>query len=245
VKTIKALLLTILLFWPVPGSAQDRGFDRGFISVNAVSQASGNRRVHDTLSYPPSDPTQRYRVDYETPGGPAFDVGGGMPVGRSLSLGLAVSRFGRASRTDIDSVDFFARRGTVVYLGHEQLGYHLQTSWIVRVTDRLDVAFFAGPSLFSVRRTRVTDVEITEVEPLPGDDYVPEPMVTGVSTRGVTHRLAGYNYGFDFTFRIAERVGVGILARTAQSIPLSVGGGHREVPVAGGSHVGIGMRFRF
>ena len=242
-KTIKALPLTILLFWPAPGSAQDRGLHRGFIHVNALSQASVNRRVHDTLNHPPSDPTQRYRVDYETPDGPAFDVGGGMPVGRNLSVGLAVSRFARSSRTDIDSADSSARWGTVVYLGHRQFGYHLQASWIARVADRLDVAFFAGPSLFSVRRARVTDVEL--IEPGPGSEYTPEPRVTGVSSRAVKHRLAGYNYGFDFTFHIAERVGVGILVRTVQSIQLSGHGARAEVPAAGGSHVGIGMRLRF
>ena len=69
-------------------------------------------------------------------------------------------------------------------------------------------------------------------------------MVAGVSTRGVKHRLAGYNYGFDFTFRIAERFGIGLLVRTAMSFRPSVSG-HTGVPVAGGSHVGLGARFHF
>ncbi len=244
-RTSKALTLALALLWPVAGGAQDRAFDRGFVDVNAVSQASSSPRVRHMLRYPPSDPTQRYQVGYEVPDGPAFDISGGMRISPNLSVGLAVSRFGRSSRTDVDSVDVFARRGTVVHLGHRQRGYHLQTSWVVRVADRLDVAFFAGPSLFSVLQTRVTDVAVREVEPWSGSDYIPEPRVTGVSTRGVKHRLAGYNYGFDFTFRLAERVGIGILVRTAMSIRPSVSGRHTEVPVAGGSHVGIGARFRF
>ena len=241
-KTIKPLSLTFLLLWPTAGNAQELAFHRGLVSVNAVSQASSSLRVRQTLSYPPSDPTQRYQVGYEIPDGPAFDISGGMRIRPNLSVGLAVSRFGRASRTDVDSVDVFARRGTVVNLGHRQHGYHLQTSWIVPATDRLDVAFFAGPSLFSVHQTRVTDVQVRES--LPGSDYTREPMVTDVSTRAVKHRLAGYNYGFDFTFRIAERFGIGILVRTAMSFRPSVSG-HTKVPVAGGSHVGIGARFDF
>ena len=241
-RTSKALTLAFALLWPVAGSAQDRAFDRGFVDVNAVSQASSSPRVRHMLRYPPSDPTQRYQVGYEVPDGPAFDISGGMRISPNLSVGLAVSRFGRSSRTDVDSV---ARWGTVVHLGHRQRGYHLQTSWVVRVADRLDVAFFAGPSLFSVLQTRVTDVAVRAVEPLPGSDYTPEPRVTGVSTRGVKHRLAGYNYGFDFTFRLAEQVGIGILVRTAMSIRPSVSGRHTEAPVAGGSHVGIGARLRF
>ena len=157
-RTSKALTLALALLWPVAGSAQDRAFDRGFVDVNAVSQASSSPRVRHMLRYPPSDPTQRYQVGYEVPDGPAFDISGGMRISPNLSVGLAVSRFGRSSRTDVDSVDVFARRGTVVHLGHRQRGYHLQTSWVVRVADRLDVAFFAGPSLFSVLQTRVTDV---------------------------------------------------------------------------------------
>ena len=243
-KAIKSSLLTISLLWPTAGNAQDRAFDRGFVSVNAVSQASSSLLVRHTLNYPPSDPTQRYQVGYEIPDGPAFDIGGGMRIRPNLSVGLAVSRFSRAGRTDVDSVDIGERWGTVVHLGHRQRGYHLQTSWVVRATDRLDVAFFAGPSLFSVLQTRVTDVQVREVEPLPGSEYIREPMVTGVSTRGVKHRLAGVNYGFDFTFRIAERFGIGILVRTAMSIGPSVSG-HTRVPVAGGSHVGIGARIRF
>ena len=170
VRTSKALTLALALLWPVAGGAQDRAFDRGFVDVNAVSQASSSPRVRHMLRYPPSDPTQRYQVGYEVPDGPAFDISGGMRISPNLSVGLAVSRFGRSSRTDVDSVDVFARRGTVVHLGHRQRGYHLQTSWVVRVADRLDVAFFAGPSLFSVLQTRVTDVAVREVEPWSGSD---------------------------------------------------------------------------
>lgn len=244
-KTIKPLLFMLLLLWPTAGNAQELASHRGFVSVNAVSQASSNLRVRHTLSYPPSDPTQRYQVDYEIPDGPAFDISGGMRVRQNLSVGLAVSRFGRASRTDVDSVDVFARWGTVVHLGHRQRGYHVQTSWVVRVADHLDVAFFAGPSLFSVLQTRVTDVQVSEAKSLPGSDHIREPMVTGVSTRTVKHRQIGYNYGFDFTFRITERVGIGILVRTAMSMTPSVSGRHTDVPVAGGSHVGIGARLHF
>ena len=243
-KTIKPLSLAFLLLWPSAGSAQERAFHRGFINVNAISQASSSLRARHVLRYPPSDPTQRYQVDYAVPDGPAFDISGGMRVRPDLSVGLAVSRFSRASRTDVDSIDFFARRGTVVYLGHRQRGYHVQTSWVVRATDRLDVAFFAGPSLFSVLQRRVTDVQVSEARPLPGSDHIREPMVTGVSTRAVKHRQAGYNYGFDFTFRITERFGIGILVRTAMSFTPSVSG-HTEYPVPGGSHVGMGARLRF
>ena len=78
----------------------------------------------------------------------------------------------------------------------------------------------------------------------PGSDHIRPPMVTGVSTRVVKHRQGGYNYGFDFTFRITERFGIGILVRTAMSFVPSVSG-HTKVPVAGGSHVGIGARLHF
>ena len=246
-KTSKSsLLAAFAMLWPAAGAAQDPAFERGFINVNLVSQASNRAPiVQQTLSHPPSDPAQRYLVRYETAHGPAFDVGAGVRVGRNRSVGLAVSRFGRASRTDVDSVDVFARWGTVVHLGHQQLGYHLHTSWVVRVADHLDVAFFAGPSLFSVLQTRVTDVQVSEARSLPGSDHIREPMVTGVSTRTVKHRQVGYNYGFDFTFRITEGVGIGILVRAAMSMTPSVSGRHTDVPVAGGSHVGIGARFRF
>ena len=92
-KTTRLMVLVLSLFWPVAGNAQDRAFERWFISVNAVSQASNRSTVYDPLSHPPSDPIQRYGVDYVTPDGPAFDLGGGMRVWRNLSVGLGASRF--------------------------------------------------------------------------------------------------------------------------------------------------------
>ena len=77
--------------WLWGDAAQELAFHRGFVSVNAVSQASSSRRVRHTLSYPPSDPTQRYPVGYQVPDGPAFDISGGMrirPNRRSCSIAV-------------------------------------------------------------------------------------------------------------------------------------------------------------
>lgn len=240
-RAMGTTLLALALLWPATGNAQDRAF----VSMNAISQASNDATSERALNHPPSDPTLRYEVASRASSGSAFDVAGGMRVWRSVSLGLAVSHFSGARRTDVDSRDRSARRGTVVRLEHRQLGYHVQMRWAVRVADRLDVAVFAGPSVFRVRHARVTDVEVVEGRRFPDSDYIPPLQVAGVTARDVTDRRPGFNYGFDFTVRVTDRVGVGILVRTAESIRLSSYGNDGAVPVAGGSHVGIGARVRF
>lgn len=244
-KTTRLMVLVLSLLWPVAGNAQDRAFERWFVSVNAVSQASNRSTASDSLNHPPSDSAQRYGVNYAMPDGPVFDLGAGVRVGHNVSVGLAVSRFDAVVRHSIDSRDPSARRGTVVHLDHRQLGYHLQASWVVRVADRLDVAFFAGPSVFRVRRARVADVDIADGAGVPMSDFTWLPRVIGVTAQEVTDRLPGYSFGFDFTVRLTDRLGLGILARTTGSIAPSRHGRDRTLPVAGGSHVGIGARVRF
>ena len=244
-KTTRLMLLILSLLWPVAGNAQDHAFERWFISVNAVSQASNRSTVYDPLSHPPSDPIQRYGVDYVTPDGPAFDLGGGMRVWRNLSVGLAVSRFDAVVRHAIYRLDPSAQRGTMVHLDHRQLGYHLQASWVVRVADRLDVALFAGPSVFRVRYGRAADVEIADDASVPMSDFACCPGLIGVTAQDVTDRLPGYSFGFDFTVRLTDRIGLGLLARVTGSTGSSRHGGDGPLPVAGGSHIGIGARVRF
>lgn len=244
-KTTRLMVMVLSLLWPAAGNAQDRAFERWFISVNAVSQASNQSTVSDSLSHPPSDPAQRYDVAYSTPDGPAFDLGGGMRVWRNLSVGLAVTRFDAVVRHSIDSLEPAVHRGRVVHLDQRQLGYHLQASWVVRVADRLDVAFFAGPSVFRVRRARVADVDIADGASVPMSDFACCPGLIGATAQDVTDRLPGYSFGFDFTVRLTDRLGLGILARTTGSIAPSRHGRDRALPVAGGSHVGIGARVRF
>ena len=243
-KAIRLMLLVPPLLWPVAGNAQDHVLERGFISVNAVSQASNGFALREeTLSHPPSDPARRYGVSYSTPDGPAFDFGGGMRVWRNVFVGLAVSRFDAVGRTDVDSLDPSAPMRTAVHLSQRQLGYHLQAGWAVRVADRLDAAFFAGPSVIRVRHARVTDVEVARGGGSPMDDFVRLPGVISVTAQDVTDYLPGYSFGFDFTVRLTDRLGLGLLARTTASIGLSRPG--RDGVIAGGSHVGIGARYRF
>ena len=246
-KTIGLMLLALSLLWPVDGNAQDRAFERGFISVNAVSQVSNLSTALDTPSFVPSDPAKRYGVGYSPPDGSAFDLGGGLRVWRNLSIGLAVSRFDAVGHATIDSLDpfTFSRHWTVAHRRHRQLGYHLQASWVVRVADRLDVAFFAGPSVFRVRHARVDGVEIADGVDVPMDNFVWLPSVVSVTTQEVTDRFPGYSFGFDFTVRLTDRIGLGVLARTTGSLGLTRHGRGRVLPVAGGSHVGIGARVRF
>lgn len=126
--------------------------------------------------------------------------------------------------------------GSEVTVEHRRIAYHTRLAWTVPITDRFDVAFFAGPSVFSVRHARVADVAMTPLEFVPG--HVVSPAVSGAMTRGVP----GLNYGFDFIVHANDRVGVGIQSSYTGS---TLSGGNESRLTVGGAHLGLGARFRF
>jgi hypothetical protein len=95
---------------------------------------------------------------------------------------------------------------------------------------------FGGPTWFMVDQDLVTAVTVTDSYPFDTASFA------GTATVRQSKSKAGFNVGGDLTWLLRPRVGVGVDVRFSRAeIPLT----DTATIVAGGAHVGAGMRFRF
>jgi hypothetical protein len=109
-------------------------------------------------------------------------------------------------------------------------GVHLKAVWFIPLSDKLDVAFSAGPSFISVSQELVSG------------DVVANTQNIAVTTSKESGTAKGVNVGFDGTYLFRPQFGVGLTIQYA--------GGSVDLPSvssvkAGGFQIGIGARVRF
>jgi hypothetical protein len=247
VKKGTLLIAGLLLLGAVDASAQMEWAGRGFVNINGSFQV-GDKSFTDTLTEQLYDETATYDLTNEFSGGALFDVSGGVWVWRNLAAGLGVSNFSTTSTITLAGTVphplFFNRPRAVTHqqggLDHRQLGWHFQLTWLVPVTDKLDVAFFGGPSVFNVRQRVATQMEIVETG-MPFDTATVNRVVTQESSQNGF----GRNVGVDFTYLFTDALGGGIMLRWAgASVDFPSSGGTQSVD-AGGFQMGFGARLRF
>lgn len=246
-RRVSWLLLVVLAGGVSDVGGQTRRTERGFLTASLFSQWTSDAGFTAPLSHPPSAPALHYDIRHDLgDGGLTVELGGGLRVWRNMSAGLVVSMHGAPA-----TVHAHAQRrnfgpsgderppiyGDYVTFDHRQTAYHGRLTWTVPVTDRFDVAFFAGPSVFRVRHARVADVVMTPLELWPGHSV--SPSVAGATTR----RVLGLNYGFDFIIRVNRHVGVVI--QSSDTVSTLSGGNESPRPSVGGAHLGIGARLGF
>ena len=109
----------------------------------------------------------------------------------------------------------------------------------MRLSNRLDVALSAGPSLFLVTQDRVSEVAVEEA----GAPYT-EVLATPVKEAARTEAF-GRNVGFDLTYRLARHLGAGVFVRWTEARAKLPEFGPDTTVEAGGLQSGLGLRFRF
>jgi hypothetical protein len=112
--------------------------------------------------------------------------------------------------------------------------------WLMPLTERFQAVVFGGPSRFVVKQLLVANVQYDESYPYDEIRYAGAEPIQQQGAR------IGYNAGADLSFFFSRHVGVGALVRLSRAtvkLP-SADGGEAEI-VAGGTHVGAGVRFRF
>ena len=248
------LIASLVLLGAVDANAQMEWTGRGFININGAFQV-GDKSFTETLAgsdFILYDEQATYNLTHAFSGGALFDVGGGVRVWRNLAAGLAVSSFSTNSTVSLTGTVphplFFNRPRTVTHqqggLDHRQVGWHFQLTWLVPVTDKIDLALSGGPSVFSVRQhiavTSPSAVQIAEAG---------SPFDVVTVSRVVTQELSesgfGGNVGIDFTYLFTDAFGGGLMLRWAgASVELPANGGAQSVN-AGGFQVGFGARVRF
>ena len=247
VKKTTLLVACLALLASTDARAQMQWTDLGFVNINGIYQV-GDRSFTETLTSTVYNETATYDVRHDISGGAAFDVSGGVKVWRNLAAGFGLSIFNTSSTValtgSVPHPVFVDRPRSVTHqeggLDHRQLGYHFQATWVMPVTDKIDIAVFGGPSIFNVSQALVTDVEIVEVG-APFDTARVNRVVTSQSSKNGF----GGNVGVDLTYLFTARVGAGLLLRwVGASVDLPASGGNQSVE-AGGFHIGGGARIRF
>jgi hypothetical protein len=242
VKTMKAGLLCVALCAAAAPSAeaQTTWNDQGFFNLSLGVQ-SGSRTLGTSTTFDIYDEAASVSTSQEVGGGAFFDLSAGYKVWRNLAVGVGYSRSSSSDDATLaalipDPIFFDQPRpvsANVSDLGHSQNAFHLNATWVMPVTEELDVALSAGPTIFNVSQELPGSITVSE----------PGPTVGEVNVSSVSETAVGINFGVDVTYRITPRFGVGGLARyTRGSVDL---GGAADSLTVGGFQIGAGLRVRF
>ncbi len=240
----------ITLLFAAPATAQMRWQHKAFVDVGLGFQPS-SREVNSEAQVPLYDETAIFASTQKIGGGPVFDVSGGYRVWRNLTVGMGYSWFGdtvvgTATATVPHPLFFDSPRTAstdISGLGHTEHSLHFTATWMVPVTDKIDVGIFAGPSVFFLRQDLVLEIPFSEGSP-------PFSSITlGEALAGKLKGTAlGVNVGVQGTYmitgRFGGRFGVNGFLRFAgaQVDSDALQTGNLEV---GGFQLGFGVRTRF
>lgn len=241
-KTMKAGLLCLALCAAAAprAEAQMTWTDRGFVNAT-VGVQGGSHTLETENPFTLYDEPGSVSSAQKVKGGGFFDISAGYKVWQNLAVGLGYSRTGSKADAAItasvpDPLVYDRKRtvsATATDLDHSENAVHLMATWMVPVTDKIDVGVSAGPTFFSVKQSLPSGVTVTE----------PAPTVSGVSVADVKKSTTGINLGVDVTYLVTKRMGVGALARyTWGSADLD---GASDKLTVGGFQIGIGARLRF
>lgn len=240
-KTMKAGFVALGLFaFALPAQAQMKWTDKGFAAVDGGVQVGSKFDTDATFDIYPSDPPElaTLRTSREGKAGGFFDVRGGYKIWRNLAVGLGISR--SANKADVtiaaeipDPIEFDAPRAVSLSAPdtkRTEVGLHFSGTWMVPVTDKIDVGVSAGPSIFFVKNDTVTSLNVVE----------PTPTATA-NLEDVSETAFGLNAGIDVRYMLTSRYGVGGLFRYTWGKADFPGGSL----TAGGLQIGGGLRVRF
>lgn len=240
-KYMKAGVFCLALFAAAsPASAQMTWTDQGFVNVSLGLQAGSQ-------SFSVNTPFELYgetgsvasAMDVKARG--FFEIAAGYKVWRNLAVGAGYSFASGSSdaaiAASVPDPLFFdqlrAATATASDLKHKESAIHLTGTWMVPVTDKVDVGIAFGPTIFMISQDVPVGVNVSE----------PGPSITGVNVESLDETTVGFHLGVDVTYMVTPRIGVGGLARfTRGSVDVE---NASESLKAGGFQLGAGVRFRF
>ncbi|MGH9371668.1 MAG: outer membrane protein [Vicinamibacterales bacterium] len=224
-----------------PANAQQMTWtDKGFVNVNLGGQ-SGSRDLTTDSTFELYAEQGNLSTTQEVGGGALFDFSAGYKVWRNLALGMGYSRTGSDSDVAIaaavpDPVFFDRLRNlTAAATGadHSENAFHIQGTWVMPVTDTLDVSFSAGPTIFNVSQDIPSAITVNE----------PGPTLASTTIVDASETTLGFHFGADVNYFFTPRFGAGLLARYSfGSVEFDVANDSISV---GGFQIGAGLRYRF
>ena len=239
--TIAGLTLVLAIVLAPQASAQQLQWtNTGFVNVTLGAQAPSKELATSNV-FDLYDEAAVLSTTQDVAGGFFFDISGGYKVWRNLAVGVGFSRVGSEADLVVDAQipdpDFHDSprlvSATASGAKHSQPALHLTGTWMMPVTDKVDVGFQFGPSIFFVSQDLPTGVSVTE----------PGPVISQLNVTSVDNTTVGLHFGVDVTYLVTPRMGVGVLARYSWgSVDLE---GTDDSLTVGGFQIGGGLRVRF
>jgi len=233
-----------------PASAQNLPWEgRGFLNVNLGIQVAAEDVATTNTTFSLYDETGKLTTAQTIDSQAQFwDIGGGLRIAGNFGVGFTYTRLSATGSAEVNAqvpspIYYDQPRtatATVDDLDHVEDGYHFQAVWMLPITDKVDIIFSGGPSVFNLKQGIVTSPQITEGAP----PYSTVNMTVSQAT--TTGSQVGFNIGADLTYRFANNVGIGALVRyAAATVSLEPEGGEPSDVKVGGFQIGGGLRIRF
>lgn len=220
--------------------AQMTWTDQGFVNASLGIQ-SGSRTLNTSSIFESLDEQARLDTTQDVDGGMFLDISAGYKVWRNLAAAIGFSRmksdsdvtFNAAIPDPVATDRLRTVSASAAGAEHKEQAFHLMGVWMMPVTDKIDVGFSAGPSIFQVSQDVPTAITTAE----------PGPTVTGTTVTSVDKTTVGLNLGVDATYLVTPDIGAGLLVRyTRGSADLP---GATDKLTVGGFQIGVGVRYRF
>jgi len=223
--------------------AQMTWTDKAFVSVNFGGQAPSHSLTTTTTPDVYGEPAS-FTSTQDVGGGAFFDISGGYKVWENLAVGIGITHVGSTADLTVNALIpdplFFDRPRAVTVpvpnAHHSQTAINLTGTWMLPITDKIDIGYQAGPTIFLVSQD-------LPGAPAPGAIVEPGPTVTSLPLESQDKTTVGLHFGVDLTYMINPRFGVGGLARYSwgsAKLP-----GADDSVTLGGFQIGAGLRVRF
>ena len=220
-----------------------------FFNIDGMrSRSSDDLTESITLFTPKLDENTSFSTNYGNPTAWSLDFMGGGPVWHSLGIGFAVGYHKRNRSANIDAeiphpyfYDTLRQASfTTEPLQSREAAFHFPAILMPPAFGPIKVLLFAGPSIFRLSQTQVTNIIVNEAFPY---DTV---TISGVTTEERKGTFWGYHAGADVSVFFTRSVGVGVGVRFSHA---NIKGFDQDAAttsgVAGGASALAGVRFRF
>ena len=213
--------------------------DRGFVNVTLGTQGPSHS-LETSSNFDLYDEQGLVETNQDVAGGAFFDISGGYKVWRNLAVGLGFTRIGSDADVAVSAripdplvTDRLRSVSAATTAEHSEFSTHLTGTWMMPVTDKIDVGFSFGPTIFQVSQDVPTSISVSE----------PGPTVSSTSLTRAEKTTVGFHAGVDATYLITPRIGAGALLRFSRG-SAALEGATEELTV-GGLQFGVGVRLRF
>ncbi|MET0167846.1 MAG: outer membrane beta-barrel protein [Vicinamibacterales bacterium] len=244
-RTLRTLIATVAVVatsavLAPSASAQMQWTDKGFANVSFGVQAPSQDLVTNTTFEIYGENASQVAAQ-QVGGGAFFDISGGYKVWKNLAAGVGLTFVGSSADLVVDAQipdpDFFDRprpvSTTLTDAKHRQTAINLTGTWMMPVTDKVDVGFQFGPTIFLVSQDVPGTMQVAE----------PGPTITSAQLTNDDHTSFGIHFGVDATYLITPKIGAGVLVRyTYGSVDIV---GADDNLTLGGFQIGFGGRYRF